>query len=126
MKKILISVLIITTLSILYVFQQARLLEYSYDINSYQKYTCLLVDQNKGLRYNISKLEAPARLEETVKAKEAQEVYIPPAWCKIKIEEELPGPGQEITPVRPFIKVGRIILSKFWLDTEAVAKELNE
>jgi hypothetical protein len=125
MKKFISGVLIITLFSVLYVSQQARLLEYSYFINSHQRYISLLVDQNRELRYNIARLENPARLEENMSPRQ-EEVQMPSAWHKIEIERELPAAGGEvITPNRSFIKVGELILSMFLLDSEAVAKELR-
>lgn len=127
MSKFLVSILIISLLSILYVFQQTKLLEYSYAINSNQKYMSLLFDQNKQLRYNVVKLETPARLEDIMLAKEGTGVYMPETWYKIQVAEQKTQPLQEmIVPPSPFIRAGRVLLNTLSLSTEAVAKELNQ
>lgn len=124
MGKFLISILIISLLSILYVFQQAKLLEYSYTINSNQRYVSLLIDQNCKLRYNVVKLETPTRLEDIMKAKEKAEVYMPETWYKIQVVEQKALPLQKVVVPQDFFTItGRVLLKIFSVGTEAVAKE---
>lgn len=127
MKKFLISTLIICLLSILYVFQQAKLLEYSYTVNSNQKYISLLIDQNKQLRYNVARLETPTRLENIMLAKEGAEVYSLKRWYKIQVREQGPLPSNEsVVPAGPFIRTGKVLLKMFSLGNEAIARELSK
>lgn len=125
MKKFLVSLLIITLLSTLYVSQYTKLLECSYRINTNTKSLSLLIDQNKALRYNIAKLEAPARLEGVMLAKaqtKKTDIYL--ASSKIRIEK--PVSYKEIAPAGRFINTGKVIFSMFSFAGEAIAKELNE
>ncbi|NQT95140.1 MAG: hypothetical protein HQ572_01690 [Candidatus Omnitrophica bacterium] len=125
MKKFLVIILIVSSISILYVFQQARLLEYSYDINSRNRSLALLIDQNRNLRYNIAKLERPGRLEEVLLVKEdMKDLYAPTDCFKIKIAKQLPGSREDMVPPGPFIRAGRALLGMFSLSSEAVANEM--
>ena len=123
MNNIFKTVLVISMLSILYVFQQAQVLEYGYCLNSNNKTLSLLVDHNRLLSYNIAKLEAPARLETVMLAKRGLELRMPRIWCKIGLADEIPNPYESVTPVRHLLNAGRVILSMFSLDTEAVAND---
>lgn len=85
-----------------------------------------MIDQNSALRYNIARLEAPARLEGAIAAeKDTHELYLPLAYHKLNIEK-LPAPHEKIAPAGAFSGVGRILLSMFSLDTEAVANDSRE
>lgn len=128
MRKFIIGVLIISLLSILYVFQHTKLLEYSYTINSNQRYISLLIDQNKQLRYNVARLETPARLEDVMLAKEETEVYSLKRWYKIRVREgkaTLPS-RRVVASASSFIRTAKVLLSMFSVDAEAIAKELNK
>jgi len=126
MKRPLVTILILTLLSIGYVFQHAKTLEHSYQINSCKKNLSLLIDRNRALRYNIAKLEAPARLEKAITAKtQAEEIYMPLTYYKLNIEK-MPEPYMQPAPTGPFISAGRIFLSMFSLDAKAVAGDLND
>lgn len=126
MRKFLIGIFIVSTISIIYVFQQARLLEYSYLANNYKRSLALLIDQNKHLQYNVTRLETPANLEHLMLAKKNTEVAMPRTWYEIKVEEKAAGFENITSSVNPIINTGRILLSIFSLDTEAVAKESGE
>lgn len=126
MKKFAISVLVVTLLSIVYVFQHTRLLEYSYNINSHQKSITLLIDQNRNLRYNIAKLERPSRLEEIVLSRDDAEFHMPQSWYKIRVKEEIPAPAETTPVVGSYNRMGRIILSMFSFGTEAVANDSSK
>ena len=125
MKKFLGAILTITLLSVTYVSQHTQLLEYSYRISDCKKSLSLLIDQNQALRYNIAKLEAPARLEEAIVAVESVEkICMPAATYKINIKE-LRSPYKEVTPAGVFANAGRAILGMFSFTSEAVANELK-
>jgi hypothetical protein len=126
MNKFFITILIVTSLSILYVFQQTKLLEHSYEMNSNLKKLTLLVDQNKALRYNIAKLEAPARLHSAMIIKEKTKDIMPVACYKVKIGEGLSVQPKEVAPIGHYAGVGRMLLSMFSLGNEAVADDLSE
>lgn len=86
----------------------------------------LLVDQNKQLRYNVSKLEIPTRLEDIMLAKEETTGYRLERWHKIQMRAEEAVPSQKAAALdAPFIRTGRVLLKMFSLDAEAVAKEAN-
>jgi hypothetical protein len=121
MKRFIISVFVVTSISIIYVFQHTKMLEYSYDINFNQEYASLLIDQNRNLRYNITKLERPSRLEETVLAQKKSEFQMPQSWHKIKLEEDVPETVNKKTPVTGYKGVGGMLLSMFSFGAEAVA-----
>lgn len=126
MKKFIVGVLTISGFSILYVLQQTKLLEYSYAINSNQRYMSLLVDRNKQLRYNIAKLEIPTRLEDIMLAKRDAGVCRLKRWYKIRVKKEGAEPSQRVAALHdPFIRTGRVLFKMFLLDAEAVAKEQN-
>jgi len=125
MKNFLIAVLLITFISIGYVCQQTKLLETSYAMHSGSKNLRLLIDQNKNLRYNIAKLEAPARLEEAVFVKnDLDHPYASVDCYKIKVARDLPNARDAMVPPGPFIKAGNAFMSMFALSSEAVADDL--
>ncbi|NQT90132.1 MAG: hypothetical protein HQ558_02645 [Candidatus Omnitrophica bacterium] len=127
MRKFVVGVLIMSFFASFYVFQQTRLLEYSYHINSNQKSISLLVDQNRQLRYNVARLETPARLENIIIAKKEDETYSLMRRQKIRIGQQRPISAHETAiTARPFATAGKFLLNMFSLDTEAIAKELGE
>jgi len=121
MKKFLTVALVIMLLSVSYVFQHATLLEYGCNINSAKKDLSLLIDQNRALRYNVSKLEAPGRLDQVIIAKADQQTYVPLECYSISIKQPQLYGGLAFEA--SFANTGRFILSMFSLDTEAVANE---
>ena len=121
MQKFLTIALITMFLSVSYVFQHAKLLEYGCDINSAKKDLSLLIDHNRALRYNVSKLEAPGRLDQIVIARSDQQTYVPLECYNISVKQ--PELYYERITSTPFENTGRFLLSMFSLDTEAVANE---
>ena len=57
-------VAIITLAALIYVHQQVELLKLSYAIDCKEKALKTIIDQREILRYNISNLESPSRLEQ--------------------------------------------------------------
>ena len=124
MKKTLIAIIIVTLFSGIYVYQNARLLECSYSINSSRKNLSLLIDHNRALRYNLSRLESPARLEKAIIAKQEIQVYMPLDCYSVKIKEPGIVDAMVVRPA-PLVRAGKMMLSMFSLGTEAVADELK-
>jgi hypothetical protein len=121
-----ISVIITTAfLSVLYVHQHASLIECSYSMNRLNEDLGLLVDRNNALRYNISALESPVRLDNKIQEKVNAHIYVPLDSYAIKVERP-PVIDSIITPKAFPARVSNLILSMFALDNEAVAKELEE
>jgi len=124
MKKALTAIIAVTLLSSLYVYQHARLIEYSYFINTGKDSLSLLIDRNRALRYNVSRLESPARLEKVITAKQETQVYMPLDCYNIKVKKPVVLGGAVVAQV-PLVRAGKMLLSMFSLDTEAVAEELK-
>ena len=124
MKKALTAILAVTLLSSIYVYQYARLLEYSYSINVSMESLSLLIDHNRTLRYNVSRLESPARLERAMRDKPEARVYMPLDCYNVKIKELVALDDSAVKPA-PIASIGKIILGMFSLSAEAVAQELK-
>ncbi len=124
MKKALTAIITVTLLSSLYVYQHARLIEYSYFINASKKSLSLLIDRNRALRYNVSRLESPARLEKVITAKQDVQVYMPLDCYNVKIKEPVVL-DDRVAASAPLIRAGKMMLNMFSLGTEAVAEELK-
>ena len=60
--KHLVFIGIVTLTALIYVHQQVELVKLSYSIDCKEKVLKTIIDQKEILRYNISNLEAPARL----------------------------------------------------------------
>jgi len=108
-----------------YVYQQARLVEYSYAINDSKEDLSLLIDRNNSLRYNIARLESPVRLDGEIEDRAAVSDYKPIDAYVIKVCDPVKAPDM-IAGHGLQIKVPGIVLSMFSLNSEAIAKELSE
>jgi len=64
--KYLIFVSIITSAALVYVHQQIELVKLSYEIDCKEKVLKQMLDRRAILRYNISNLESPSRLEKVL------------------------------------------------------------
>jgi hypothetical protein len=118
--------IIITTvfLSVTYVHQYASLMENSYSINRLNEDLGLLIDRNKSLRYNISALESPLRLDSKIQQKIETHAYVPVDSYAIKMER--PMIVENMIAHKAFsARVASLVLSMFALDNEAVAKEVG-
>jgi hypothetical protein len=118
---------IITTvfLSLLYVHQHASLMECGYSANRLNEDMALLIDQNNALRYNISALESPLRLDNVIQENIGAHVYVPLDSYAIKVD--MPPVIDSIVVPKAFpARVSSLVLSMFALDNEAIAKELEE
>jgi hypothetical protein len=118
---------IITTvfLSLLYVHQHAGLMECGYSVNRLNEDMALLIDQNNALRYNISALESPLRLDNSIQENIEANVYVPLDSYAIKVDRP-PVIDSIVVPKAFPARVSSLVLSMFALDNEAIAKELEE
>ncbi|MFH1645235.1 MAG: hypothetical protein ABIB11_02335 [Candidatus Omnitrophota bacterium] len=123
MKKISLSIILMTILSVMYVHQQTRLLECSYEIYSSNKDFAFLIDRNNELRYNVAKLERPARLETIMLAKN-EDVFMPRTLYRLELIDDMPPVNTRTKVSGPIGAAGKMIMSMFLLDNEAVANEL--
>ena len=124
--KVIKAITIIITvafLSVLYVHQQANLIEYSYAIYHSNEDLVLLIDQNNALRYNISMLESPLRLDNKIQEKMQAYAHMPLDAYTIRVERPVAIDNMIASTGLP-AKVSSLLLSMFALDNEAVAKEL--
>jgi hypothetical protein len=115
-------IITVAFLSILYVNQHAGLLECSYSINNSNENLGLLIDHNSALRYNISKLESPLRLEDQIQQSMEAYANMPIDSYTVKVER----PAIDVPYVHAGFpaRVSNLVLSMFSLNTEAIAKEL--
>ena len=66
---------VITLSALVYVHQQVELVKLSYEIDCKEKKLKEMVDRKDILRYNISNLESPSRLENALSAKKVSVAY---------------------------------------------------
>ncbi len=71
----IISIGIITLAALVYVHQQIELVKLGYEIDCKEKKLKEMVDHKEILRYNISNLESPSRLENALSSKKVSVVY---------------------------------------------------
>ena len=125
MTKILACILSVMLLSTVYVYQHTMLIEYSYAINNSKQDISLLIDQNNALRYNISRLESPTRLDSRVVDNEQSYSYMPIDCFSLEIEK--PAVIGEIIASPVFsTRVSSLLLSMFSLNNEAIAIEIDK
>ena len=68
--KIIISIILCAGTALFYAHQQVELVKTSFLINKHDREVSLLLDQYRGLVYNLSRLELPGRIENTLSVKE--------------------------------------------------------
>lgn len=83
-RKFSIFLVLITSLALLYVHQQVQLLKISYEINSSEKEVARLLDQNKILVYNVTRLKSPVYLDNKFLASK-KEYAIPKQWQVVEV-----------------------------------------
>ena len=71
--KCIISIGIITLAALAYVHQQVESVKLSYEIDCKEKVLKTIIDRREILRYNISNLESPSRLEKVLSSTRLQE-----------------------------------------------------
>ena len=57
-------------MALMYVHQEVEIVKTSYTINAHRRSLSFLLDQNRGLVYNLSRLGAPKRIEDNLKMNE--------------------------------------------------------
>lgn len=126
MYKFLCSIIVITSLSLTYIYQQVQLVEYSYRINNSHKRLCLLIDQNEGLRYNVASLKSPDNLTRRLASNNIK-LDTPQNWYNIRLAKAEPTKGKsEIARRNGALKIAsKVITNILTPKTEAVAQELN-
>jgi len=127
MRKFFCVITIITTLLLSYISQQIKLLEYSYSIHKNSKNLCLLIDQNKSLRYNVANLESPVNLEQKLQY-DNTELGVPGNWHYIRLAKAQPNQA-EINKAAydgSFKIAAKVLLNIFTPKAEAIAQELGQ
>lgn len=66
---------VLTLSALVYVHQQIELVKLSYEIDCREKKLKEMIDRKDILRYNISNLESPSRLENALSAKKVSVAY---------------------------------------------------
>lgn len=67
--RFITSIAVITLAALVYVHQQVELVKLSYEIDCKEKMLKEVLDHKDILRYNISNLEAPSRLEKALSSR---------------------------------------------------------
>ena len=83
---------LVTMGALLYVHQQAQLLKISYIIEANERQLASLLDQNRTLVYNITKLKSPVSLEKRFLASK-KDFRVPQQWQVVQVtipKEETP------------------------------------
>ncbi|MDD5450233.1 MAG: hypothetical protein PHO42_06570 [Candidatus Omnitrophica bacterium] len=83
-RKFSIFLVLITCLALLYVHQQVQLLRISYEINFSEKEMSRLLDQNRVLVYNVTRLKSPVYLDNNFLAAK-KDYAIPKQWQVIEV-----------------------------------------
>lgn len=95
--KYIITIAVVTLTALIYVHQQVELVKLSYTIDCKEKALKTIIDQREILRYNISNLESPSRLEKVLSSR--------------NINVSMPKRDQIIRPVGavPYINGGKLL-----------------
>ena len=126
MNRFLCSLIIITSLSVSYVWQQVKLIEYSYHINDNRKSLSLLIDRNESLRYNAASLKSPAYLTYRL-AENNVELDTLEQWQNIRLAKVEPQKKKdELTYDKSFAIAARALINILTPKAEAIAQELDQ
>ncbi|MBI4335397.1 MAG: hypothetical protein HY589_01935 [Candidatus Omnitrophica bacterium] len=117
--KFSITLTVITLLALLYVHQQVELLKISYGINTNEKETARLLDQNRSLMYNMTRLKSPVNLDKKFLAVR-KDYAIPQQWQIVKVNAPS-APRQTVVRVAQSEKRTGGILKIFGRPKEAFA-----
>ena len=94
-----VTIGIITVAALLYVHQQIELVKLSYEIDCRDKQVKELLDRREILRYNISNLEAPSRLENVLSLRKVPVSY--PKRGQVILLSKAPAQSR----IAPFLSV---------------------
>ena len=67
--KSILAIAFVTVVALVYVHQQVELVKLSYTIDCKEKALKTIIDRREMLRYNISNLESPSRLEKVLSSR---------------------------------------------------------
>ena len=118
--KFLLFIALITVTTFLYTHQRIEAIKYSYKINLNNIEVNKLLDQRRGLEYNVAKLKAPTYLEMQL-AKSDVKMVLPKLWQVF----ETTGLAKEVTP-RTMPLFVRNVVNLFSLKSEAQATPADE
>jgi hypothetical protein len=82
--KFSITLIFVTFVALLYVHQQVQILKMGYKVTSCEKEMIRLLDQNKGLVYNITQRKSPVYLEQKFLATK-KDFGIPKQWQVVRV-----------------------------------------
>lgn len=85
--KFLFIAVLITTLALGYVYQQAELLRLNYALNRNRGDLLLLLDRNSTLMYNVDTMQSPLYLEQKLNGQKQVSWEIPSRWYTISLAE---------------------------------------
>jgi len=122
MYKFLCSVIIITSLSLGLVWQQVKLIEYSYHINDSHKVVALLIDENERLGYNVASLKSPVSLNKHLAANRI-ELDMQQTWQNIRLAKQQPGQSKSNINNSPLKVAAKAFINIFTPKREAIAQE---
>lgn len=86
LSKLLALILTITSFSLLYVRQQVKLVEISYQVEKNSKDLSEVLDHGQQLMYNVTALKSPANLEKCLIVKKGQ-FAVPSQWRVVNLAE---------------------------------------
>lgn len=85
--KFMVIALLLTMVSLGYVYQQAELLRINYNINYNKDDLSVLLDRNSSLMYNVNSLQSPLYVQQRLVGQEELEWEIPSHWHTIGLAE---------------------------------------
>lgn len=86
LSKFLLAAGLITLVALGYVHQQVELIKLNYSINHKRDSLSVLLDQNTSLMYNVTNLQSPLYLEQSLSANNVN-IEIPSRWHTIAFAE---------------------------------------
>lgn len=93
-----ICLVFVTLMALLYVHQQVQLLKVSYRINSNEREITTLLDQNRALVYNVTRLKSP--------------VYLGKRFLTDKKDYRIPGGWQVVEVMTPKEEKQLVVMAK--------------
>jgi len=82
--KFSVFLVFVTLMALLYVNQQVQLLKISYSINTNEKEMTRLLDRNRSLVYNVTRLKSPVYLDNKFLASK-KDFAIPQQWQMVQV-----------------------------------------
>ncbi|MBN1405561.1 MAG: hypothetical protein JW946_03495, partial [Candidatus Omnitrophica bacterium] len=109
-----------------YIYQQVKLVEYSYRINNNNNKLCLLIDHNEALRYNVASLKSSDSLTKRLACNNIR-LDTPQNWYSIRLAKAEPGNIEKNDVVKndKSFSIAKVFANIFTPKTEAIAQELT-